>query len=160
MTATRHRAWLAAAAIAWAAALTSIIAAGVYVHSRTQPILTDLVVNDPSPRTQALARRLEADRLLIEALRIHEAATTGTAAPAPRADGALVAQAVPLLEKAEQLYLAVADAETSQPGLLFYLAEVNFLMGRERQADAYLSRYWQAAGNQPLATLYGRLAKE
>ena len=89
----------------------------------------------------------------------HEAATSGTAG-ARMADSALVPEVAPLLEAAERLYLESLDAVSSQPGLLFQLGEVNFLLGRRTRAHLFMSRYWAALGEEDLARVYRRRAAE
>jgi len=156
----RERRLAVVAAILTAITLAVAIGAVVYVRGRSVAILNRLASTDPSPARQALLRRLEADRLVREALRDHEAATTGTAATQPAGGGAVAPQIVPLLEKAERSYLASLDAASSQPALLFELGEVNLLMGRRARAYLYLARYWEAMGEKELGQTYTRLAHD
>jgi hypothetical protein len=155
--------WIIAAAISWAIVLSAAIGVVLYVHRHSAAILSHLVSTDPAPARRALYCRLEADRLVHEAFLLHEAATSktaGTQTPAQDATGALVPDAAPLLERAEQLYLASLDAMTSQPGVLFRLGEVSFLRGQRARGFLYLARYWDAVGEKSLSRAYRRLAIE
>jgi len=151
--------WIIATAVAWVIALSVAIALGSWLYRRSPEILGRLVSTDPSPARQALRLRLEADRLVHEALLRHEAATSGTAA-IQTTTGALISEVAPLLEMAERLYLQSLDAATSQPPLLFQLGEVNFLRGQRARGYLYLARYWEALGEKGLARAYRRAASE
>jgi hypothetical protein len=118
-----------------------------------------MVLTDPSAGRRALRLRLEADRLVRDAFRRHEAVTSGPAA-ATVATGTLVAEVSPVLERAERFYLESLDVDTSQPTLLFQLGEVNFLLGRRARAYQFLARYWEAIGEAELARSYRRRARE
>jgi hypothetical protein len=143
--------WLIAIAVLWAIGMVAIVGTGIAVQRRAVSVLQWIVQSDPNDWTRAPRSRLEADRLVIEALHRREraaalapATTTASAAAAPE-------QTLPLLEKAERLYLDSLDARTSQPGLLFYVAELNFLMGRIKNGNQWIVRYWEALGETPLA---------
>lgn len=140
-------------------ALAGAIIVGGYVHRRAPTILERLVATDPAPPRRALRLRLEADRLVREALARHEAATSGSVAGDALTSGPLVSDAVPLLREAERLYLESLDAATSQPGLLFQLGEVNLLLGRRARGFLFMARYWEAMGESALARAYRERAK-
>jgi len=150
---------LLATVLLWAIALVAAIAAVSYVHRRSDAILDFLVQDDPAPNRRALRSRLEADKLVHEAFLRHEIATSGTAA-AGVATGTLMLDAIPLLERAEKLYLDSLEAVTSQPAVLFQLGEVSFLQGKRARAYLYMARYWEAIGERTLARAYRRFASD
>jgi len=154
-----ERRWILVAAIIWAVALAVVIAGGRYLRAHSTALLNYVVSTDPEPKRQALYRRMEADRLVREALRQNDAATSGGLAPRPR-NGALIPEVAPLLQQAERLYLESYDETTTRTGLLFQLGEVNFLMGRRARGYLYLARYWDAVGEKELARAYRRRAGE
>jgi len=159
MPAEMEKRWIKSALVVWFIALAVTIGVALYVHRRAAAILDFLVASDPAPSRQALYLRLEADRLVHQAYLRHEAVTSGTAG-ARDATGTLLSEVVPLLERAERLYLESLDAATSQPGILFQLSEVSFLRGQRARGYLYLARYWEMAGERGLARAYRRLASE
>jgi len=159
MSSKTDKHWLVAVLIVWTLTLLAAIAAVCLVHRQSLAILNRLVSGDPAPARQALRLRLEADRLVHEALLRHEAATSATAA-VRITTGALVSEVVPLLEQAERLYLQSLDAASSQPALLFQLGEVSLLRGQSARGYLYLARYWNAIGEKGLARAYRRMAAE
>jgi len=154
----RGKRLLFVALVLWAAGLVLAVGAVIFVHRRTAAIVERLAAGDPDPARRALYHQLQADALVGEALdRIESGARgrpRGTAA-APTTD------VLPLLEEAERLYRrSLAERPTSAPEIFFYLAEVNFLMGRRRHGLFFLSRYWESVGKGELSRLYAEKARE
>ncbi len=150
--------WLWIAAVCWAAILVLALAAGRIIHRRAVAIVTHLVSADPKAERRSVYLRLEADRLVKEALERHEAAGSKAGAKDRSTTGSLIADVHPLLEQAERLYLEYYDAGTSPATVLFPLAEVNLLMGRQARGFMYLSCYWEAQKQPVLAEAYRRRA--
>ena len=153
MAAGNEKRWLVGAVVVWAVAMAAIVAVVFHFHSRSREILISLVANDPDARRQALLFRLEGDRKVNEALLQHERATSGTV-ESRTSDTVLIVSVTPLLEEAERLYLKSLDENSSQPGVLFHLGEVNALMGRRAQSARYLSRYWEMQGEPEMARVF------
>lgn len=153
MAAGNEKKWLVGAVVVWAIAMAAIIAVVFYFHRRSQEILISLVANDPNARRQAVLLRLEADRKVNEALLQHQQATSASL-EARTSGTVLIAEVVPLLEEAERLYLESLDENSSQPGVLFHLSEVNSLLGRRARAARYLSRYWETQGEPEMARVF------
>ena len=151
--------WLVVGLVVWVVALAGAGWLARFVHRRSPAILDRLTATDPAPARRALRLRLEADRLVHGALVLHEAATSGSLADENRTTGTLVAEAAPLLEEAERLYLESLEAATSQPGVLFQLGEVNLLLGRRAGGYLFLARYWEATGEPALARAYRERAR-
>lgn len=148
--------WVVWAALAWAALLAVAVVLAVSVQRRSIDVLDYVVTTDPSPQRKALVAKLRADRLVAQALlQVEQAATSGGLNSS--GSGLFVPDpAVALLEEAERLYLESLDIQTSQPALLFHLAEVNYLLGRRSRADAFVARYWHVLGEEALAQVYKR----
>ncbi|MCX8038592.1 MAG: hypothetical protein N3D11_16370, partial [Candidatus Sumerlaeia bacterium] len=117
--------WLVIAGVCWAVILSLALTAGYLIHRRAVAIVTHLVSADPKAERRSVYLRLEADRLVKEALERHEAAASKTGVQERPTTGVLIAEVHPLLEQAERLYLEYYDTGTSPATVLFPLAEVN-----------------------------------